>query len=292
MDRCGFEPQAFAMPMRSNEAVDLLELYQKHRKNFIDYLLKIRCINKRLANDYISAIDRLLPNGVATPKELEQAIIETNKHDKLIKGLRAFFNYLEDQLEISELNGYSLDAWRKKLKIPKPRAREVYITDEELKKAYMHVKTDLRLGLCFELLVFSGLRLKHLWFAMKYFDRANLVIKGNIARYPISYVSKATKRAYWLYMPIEMVNKLKKFTYDYWYYQKRIRYGRVDANSIRKWHLNKMIELGVPESIADFIQGRASVTVGSAHYLNKTKQADDWYSRIVDELKKVLDVNI
>jgi len=39
--------------------------------------------------------------------------------------------------------------------------------------------------------------------------------------------------------------------------------------------LNKLIELGVPESIADFIQGRASVTVGSTHYLNKTKQADN-----------------
>ena len=88
-------------------------------------------------------------------------------------------------------------------------------------------------------------------------------------------------------MPAEIVDELKPFSYNYWYYQ-QIRYNRVDANSIRKWHLNKLIELGVPESIADFIQGRASVTVGSTHYLNKTAQADREYSRIVSELLKVL----
>jgi len=272
--------------MGLNRVIDLLELYQKHRENFIEYLLKIRAINRKLAKDYVSALDRLLPQGVRTPKELEQAVIEVGRNDKLVKGLRVFFNYLEDQLELYVLNGYSLDQWRKKVKIPKPRAREVYITDEELKEAYEHIKDKPELELCFKLLVFSGLRLKHLWLAMKSFDSSNLVIKGNIARYPVSHVSKATKKAYWLYMPAELVEELRPFSYNYWYYQ-TIRYNRVDANSIRKWHLNKLIELGVPESIADFIQGRASITVGSTHYLNKTKQADDWYSRIVDSLKVI-----
>jgi intergrase/recombinase len=38
------------------------------------------------------------------------------------------------------------------------------------------------------------------------------------------------------------------------------------------------------ESVADFIQGRASVTVGSAHYLAKTQQADVSYAKIVPKL--------
>ena len=115
--------------MLEKERLDLRKIYLEHRSAFIDYLIKIRAINKTLAMSYVSAVDRLLPDGVTTPKELEQAVIEAGKKDKLIKGLRALFNYLEDQLEISELNGYSFDAWRKKLKIPKPNAREVYITD-------------------------------------------------------------------------------------------------------------------------------------------------------------------
>ncbi|MEM1593672.1 MAG: integrase [Archaeoglobaceae archaeon] len=40
----------------------------------------------------------------------------------------------------------------------------------------------------------------------------------------------------------------------------------------------------VPESVANFIQGRASTTVGSAHYLAKTVQADNCYSKVVDGL--------
>ena len=33
-----------------------------------------------------------------------------------------------------------------------------------------------------------------------------------------------------------------------------------------------MVAEGVTESIADFIQGQAPVTVGSAHYLNKVNE--------------------
>ena len=36
-----------------------------------------------------------------------------------------------------------------------------------------------------------------------------------------------------------------------------------------------MILNEVPESVADFIQRRASITVGSMHYLAKVKQADN-----------------
>nr|WP_269634948.1 integrase [Methanohalobium evestigatum] len=46
---------------------------------------------------------------------------------------------------------------------------------------------------------------------------------------------------------------------------------------MRKWHLNVMLE----ESVAEFIQGRVATTVGSAHYLNKVKQAKTEYHRIV-----------
>lgn len=42
-----------------------------------------------------------------------------------------------------------------------------------------------------------------------------------------------------------------------------------------------MIKERVTESLADFIQGRASVTVGSAHYLNKVQQLKEEYRRIM-----------
>jgi intergrase/recombinase len=52
-----------------------------------------------------------------------------------------------------------------------------------------------------------------------------------------------------------------------------------------------MIEQGTPESVFDFIQGRASVTVGSAHYLAKTNQADLWYSKAIPKLIDICHIN-
>ena len=37
----------------------------------------------------------------------------------------------------------------------------------------------------------------------------------------------------------------------------------------------------VPESLADFIEGRAPESVGSMHYLAKVKQADYWYGTAI-----------
>ncbi len=52
---------------------------------------------------------------------------------------------------------------------------------------------------------------------------------------------------------------------------------------------NVLILNCVPESVADFIQGRASITVGSIHYLAKVKQTDEWCSRVVDKIRKVIE---
>lgn len=41
------------------------------------------------------------------------------------------------------------------------------------------------------------------------------------------------------------------------------------AKYLRKWNYNFLILNGVTESVADFIQGRASITVGFMHYLAK-----------------------
>lgn len=57
---------------------------------------------------------------------------------------------------------------------------------------------------------------------------------------------------------------------------------------LRKWFYNKVILEGVPESIVDFFDGRSSVTVGSANYMEKTWWGDHFYEQIVDELKETL----
>ena len=45
-----------------------------------------------------------------------------------------------------------------------------------------------------------------------------------------------------------------------------------------------MIELGVPESVADFIEGRAPKTIGAKHYIILLRQAKQYYPKYVEYL--------
>jgi intergrase/recombinase len=56
---------------------------------------------------------------------------------------------------------------------------------------------------------------------------------------------------------------------------------RLLLKQLGKWHLNIAIKEGMNESLADFMQGRAPITVGSAHYLNRVQQAKEEYRRIL-----------
>ena len=268
----------------------LKDIYIKYRKKFIEYMkkrVKKGEISKETVKDYISAIDNNLTH-IMYPDELEELILSI-RGDKFAKGLRNFFNFLEEK-GITNINGIDLNRWRKKTVIRKYQAREIYISDEELREAYYsHIRkiADEEVEIMFLSLVFSGLRLRHVFEALQQFNPSNVVkVNDKVHRYPVGFVSKGKKKAFWLYFPSWL--ELRKISRNYNYFEENLIYKRVSANTIRKWHYNFLILNGVPESVADFIQGRASVTVGSAHYLNKTKQADEWYSRIVDKFRRVL----
>jgi len=68
-----------------------------------------------------------------------------------------------------------------------------------------------------------------------------------------------------------------------------VSHGKVSANTIRKWHYTFLVRHGIAPDIADYIQGRSSTSVGARHYGHRELLADEAYSRIVDELKKVLE---
>ncbi len=48
-----------------------------------------------------------------------------------------------------------------------------------------------------------------------------------------------------------------------------------------------MITLGIPESIADFVQGRTRKPIGAKHYMAIVRQGDNFYGRYADYLKKL-----
>ncbi len=242
--------------------------------------IKHRDISKQTKQAYTNALVGFFKdNDVYRPKDFRKFKLK----DKESRGLRNLFNFCEDE-EIDILAGHALDKWRRFVKIPKSGVTEVYITDEEVQEGYVSCSDELKI--LFKLLVCSGNRLIHLYRMLQRFDEKKVVVDEEIAHYPSSEFSSGNKRTFQIFFPIAYISDIKSFQSPdkYKTVSKKLQYGRVSAKTIRKWHLNVMIKEGVTESLADFIQGRALATVGSAHYLNKVQQAKEEYKRVISKL--------
>ncbi len=257
----------------------LKKYYIQNRSSYLRYLEKIRQIKPQKVKNYISCLNRKL-NHIKNVKQLKQNI-EEKYTDNYGRALKNLFNFMEYE-EIEEFNGIPIERWKKKIKLRPSGIREIYISDNELKESYQQI--DKHYKVPFKLLVYSGMRLTQILKGIENIE--NVVLKDQIARIPIRSISKGKKQGFWIYLPLQFFNELREFNpkYCYYTYLEKIRIYRVSASTIRKWNYNFLIENNVPESIADFIQGRASTTVGSSHYLNKTIQADREYNRILDKL--------
>ena len=145
---------------------------------------------------------------------------------------------------------------------------------------------DERYRILYKLLAFSGIRLVEGEELLRNYDKNKLQVKGKVAKYPIM-LDRRTKKVFYVFFPSEFASELRKIEIPRnglsYYLSKR----NFNAKYLRKWNYNFLILQGVPESVADFIQGRTSITVGSMHYLAKVKQADEWYSRVANELTEL-----
>ena len=65
------------------------------------------------------------------------------------------------------------------------------------------------------------------------------------------------------------------------------RFGIIRPKYVRKFAFDKMIELEVPESVADFIEGRVPKRIGAKHYMVLRRQADKFYNKYADYLAKM-----
>ena len=156
---------------------------------------------------------------------------------------------------------------------------------QEVIEAYRKIRNE-KSKIVFKLLAFSGIRVVEDSKLLSEFDEFKLMINGNIAKYPLSML-RGTKNVYYAYMPKNFALELRKIKITKHAIENRFYRLGLPAKYLRKWNYNFLILNGVPESVADFIQGRTSITVGSMHYLAKVKQADEWYSRIVDKLLEI-----
>ena len=57
---------------------------------------------------------------------------------------------------------------------------------------------------------------------------------------------------------------------------------------LRKFVFHKMLELEIPEGVADFIEERAPKTVDERHYANLKRLADKYYPKYVNYLMSLM----
>ena len=256
--------------------------YPKVRLQFIKWM-KENCSEEH-ANKMTSYLDRYLLKQITDPKELFELISSVKRGKRhLCMAIRDLLKFYEAFDLMSEER---LIKYRKVVKIPKGGTDDYIPDNDKVIQAFKKFR-DERYRKLFKLLAFSGIRLREAIHFFNNFNKNKLIVNEKIAKYPLS-LDRRTKRSYYVYMPKDFAFELEKMEIEEKAISKYFEKRRLPAKYLRKWNYNLLILNGVPESVADFIQGRASITVGSMHYLAKVKQADEWYSRVVDKFINLL----
>ena len=107
--------------------------------------------------------------------------------------MRNLFNYFEDE-EIDEICGYSVERWRRFVKIKKSGIVEVYVNEEEIKQGYKKCPEEMKT--IYSLLVYSGNRLTQIHQMLKNLDEHNIIIDGEVAHYPTSFLLVVQKELF------------------------------------------------------------------------------------------------
>ena len=167
-------------------------------------------------------------------------------------------------------------------------------TDEEIEETFRRLKDSPPKYKALWLLVACGVRMEHAIELLNNWDEKKLRVAEGFCRYVLGLI-KSSKACFFAYFPNELlpiIRELKTGPYPttnrkrIWQYAKN--HDLVRPKYVRKWAYNKMIELGIPESVADFIHGRASRSVGAQHYLDKARQAEQYVPRFMDYLREFL----
>ena len=297
MPRAGIEPATFRSSVKNpflrkkgvsspkNEGYEMFLDYSIHRDNFIMWLNDRNYIEAYKKN-IISYLDKyLLGNIIYSPADVSKIRMMSTSKKEITVAIRVFLNYCE---EMDLLDDDFIVKLRKPLKIVRTNPDNYVPDDNKVIEAYKRINPKYKT--VFKLFLFSGIRITEAVLFLREYNRDKVVTNGNISRYPL-FAIRRNKRSYFVYFPSKFVDEIKRMDIRDRAISSAFRKkAKLPAKYLRKWNYNFLIMHNVPESVADFIQGRSPVSIGSMHYLAKVKQADYWYAQVVDELMKVFEV--
>ncbi len=275
MDRSGFEPEASCL--RSLYFLPPASKYNRELKKWMD--------QKGFSLGYKADIMRYLKP--IENKEIQQLselreTVSSSSSSMVLTVIRAYIHFL---LENEIINEETALYFRKALPSRKTTVDGYIPNDQDVRNAYQKIKQE-KDRILFQILAFSGIRITELVKMLKEFDQSILITDKEISKYPLNY-NRGNKRSQYVYMPTYLAKKLHRFYINKDTVSRKLRQYGIAPKYLRKWFYNFLIMNNVPESVSDFIEGRAPESVGSMHYLARVKQADYWYEKVCEYLGEI-----
>jgi len=257
-------------------------IWLESKADFLKYLESIS-YNERTVKKIVAQLDKHV-TVVKEPFDIIELFSKVKRSRRhLVLGLRKWFSFY-DALGVSK-------SYLDSLRAPLPRVScgidlkipsETRIV-ESLRKLS---KAPLMYQALYNVLLDSGLRLVEPMELINSFKDAEAV--NGFYRCELS-MFRGEKQAYYGHFTettLSLIRQVKDKLGDIAASNYFKKYGFVAPKYLRKFAFDKMIELEIPESVADFIEGRVPKRIGDKHYLALARQSAKFYPRYAAYLEK------
>ncbi len=262
-------------------------LHFKHTEDFFEWT-KVQGFSKNHVTHLKSYYRKHFQGKVFKgPFSLQKYIFsQETGHKGQILATRAYLRFCEEN---SKEDPVLIEKFRKILKLKATRNDYYVPSNEDVITAYKILKKDKTLQLLFLVLATAGIRIVEAIDFLRNYDEKKFVLHETYVTYSVSD-TRHTKNINNIYLPrfvYEHIFHIKK-TYDPVRGSVKEKGLPFSLKYLRKWQYNFMIYNQVPESVADFVQGRVSSSIGANHYMAKSQQAEFWFAKIVEEFEKII----
>ncbi|WP_167915598.1 integrase [Thermococcus sp. LS2] len=270
--------------------IDVRRAWQHYKEDYAAWLQASH--DERTYKSYLSNLERFFAAHPHVTTGNIRTLLEREYTRHKAVALRTFVRYLYETGKIG-LEDY--ERLKRNIPLYSGGVDTHFYSEDDIRKIYEYFSTrkSVKYQLLFLTALFSGLRRNHVIEFLNKFDPSTEVnISSGCVRYPL-FVKKGNKAAYWVYLPKWLSDELKKhkdeLRLNTMTLEKKVK-DKLRFRSIRKFFFTTAIEIGVPDGVIDFIQGRSARSIGAKHYLDKTRIADKYYPRIAEKLEKILEV--
>jgi len=230
-------------------------------------------------------LDRFVTEPIRTPEDVLKCFERCRSHN-LDRALRNLLNFYRD------IKGYD-EGFILKLKRAIPHIKtgtdEYVPTEERIVETFKVLRTAPLKYRVLWWLGLMGVRFEHGIRALNELDFSRAEDLKGFYYLKVGW-DTGPKKCYVIVMPkfvYEMImefkasgGKLKKSAVDS--FRRRLKRKGMEIEPVkyvRDFAYNAMLQVGIPESLADYLNGRGPQTVGAKHYLEKKRQIITHYSK-------------